>query len=39
VHLLGPDRQKLIDAGYLRGGVKIKIHPYDAKKLARWGEP
>ena len=39
VHILGPDRQRLIEEGFLRGGVKIKVHPYDPKKLSRWGDP
>jgi hypothetical protein len=39
VHLLGPDRQKLIENGYLRAGVRIKIHPYNPVKLSRWGDP
>jgi len=39
VHILGPDRQKLIEAGFLRGGVRMTVHAYDPKKLSRWGDP
>ena len=39
VHLRAADRDALIDMGYLRGGVKFKVHPYDPAKLSRWGDP
>jgi hypothetical protein len=39
VHIRGSDRDALIEMGFLRGGVKIVVHPYDKTKLARWGDP
>ncbi|MGH3822374.1 MAG: hypothetical protein ACRDRA_05990 [Pseudonocardiaceae bacterium] len=38
IHILAEDRQQLIEKGYLRGGVKIRVHPYDPVRLSRWGK-
>jgi hypothetical protein len=39
VHILPADRDKLIEAGVLRGGVKITVRPYDPALLAHWAPP
>jgi hypothetical protein len=39
VHLRAADRDALIEMGFLRGGVKLKVHPYDPAKLSKWGDP
>jgi hypothetical protein len=39
IHILPDDRKDLIEHGFLRGGVKIRVHPYDPGRLSRWGRP
>lgn len=39
VHILPADRDALIEKGFLRGGVKLTVHPYDPAKLSTWGDP
>ncbi len=39
VHILAQDRQRLIEKGFLRGGVRIRVHPYDPTRINQWGPP
>lgn len=38
IHTLAADRNALIEEGFLRGGVKITVRPYDPAKMP-WGKP
>ena len=39
VHIKPSDRDMLIRNGWLRRGVRIKIHEYDPSRLGLWGKP
>ncbi|MFJ7217956.1 hypothetical protein [Amycolatopsis sp. NPDC098790] len=39
IHILAGDRKELVEGGFLRGGVRITVQPYDPAKRSLWGKP